>query len=184
MAGRVCLGAVLGAAAVAAAQPRSRSAAAQPRPVAAPPASAPPCCATLRRDVRARGAYDDDMVTYKPRGAAAVTEEVDETRKTLIAATRRIRDLGAGGDALGAVQALAALGKSGIVPDVQAVTATLVRLGCMRMKRAAGPNAFCASQRACIACNDLPRAQRVFDDLVGTCLFLWVAVARRCISTA
>ena len=34
---------------------------------------------------------------------------------------------GAAGDALGAVEALAALGKSGVVPDVLAVTATLVR---------------------------------------------------------
>lgn len=156
MAGRVCLGAVLGAAPAAAAPPRSRSvAAAQPRPVAAPAASAV-SCATLRRDVRARGAYDDDMVTYKPRGAAAASEEVDETRKTLIAATRRIRDLGAGGDALGAVQALAALGKSGIVPDVQAVTATLVRLW---WSGVLGRAAACPNTRAVSAAR-LHRLQR------------------------
>ena len=117
MAGRMCLAAALGAAPAAAA-PRARPAAARPAPRPAAPS---------RGGVRvAARAQDDDMVTYKPRAAAA-DEEADEGRKALIAATRRIRDLGAAGDALGAVEALAALGKSGVAPDVLAVTATLVR---------------------------------------------------------
>ncbi len=62
------------------------------------------------------------------RGAAAVAEEeADDARKELILTTRRIRDMGASGDAVGAVEALASLGKAGITPDVLAITACIVR---------------------------------------------------------
>ena len=60
--------------------------------------------------------------------AASSSDEAarSSTRAQLVAATKRIRDLGAQGDAQGAVAVLAELGGSGVTPDLRAVTATLV----------------------------------------------------------
>jgi len=62
--------------------------------------------------------------------AAAAPLDEEEAHEALVAATRRIRQLGLGGDAQGAVAVLAELGGAGIQPDARAVTATLVRGRC------------------------------------------------------
>lgn len=92
-----------------------------------------------------RGALSaDDDDDDEEEEAAAAAGKADKER--LVSATRRIRALGLARDAVGAVEELAALGASGVVPDVLAVTATL---------------------RACVVAGDTPRAQRVFDELTG-----------------
>jgi hypothetical protein len=104
-------------------------------------------------------------------------EQPSPEKQALITATRRIRDLGNARDAVGAVAALAELGASGVTPDLRAVTTTLVRLNskslchfcslALTLTPATPPLPLLPPQSACIQADDLPRAQRVFDDLVG-----------------
>lgn len=110
------------------ARPRRASAAARSSALAAPSAAA---------------AAEEEAAFSLP---AASPDEAAEHRSLLVAATRRIRDLGAARDAVGAVDQLAQLGARGVAPDLLAFTATL---------------------RACVVAGDTPRAQRVFDELVG-----------------
>lgn len=102
-------------------------------------------------------------------------EQPSAEKQALITATRRIRDLGNARDAVGAVAALAELGAAGVTPDLRAVTTTLVRLRArllcillfLVLTHATPAMPLPPPQNACIQADDLPRAQRVFDDLVG-----------------
>lgn len=90
-----------------------------------PHAAAPPLLRRRSRAARRPAAVGDgdDFVSY---GASARLSANPETA-LLIATTKRIRALGQAGDAQGAVDALASLGRSGVAPDNVAVTATLAR---------------------------------------------------------
>lgn len=85
--------------------------------------------------------YSDDMVTYPGSKGGQRGGEPNVLKEVSI----RIRELGRAGDAVAAVELLAELGQSGVQPDVMAVTATM---------------------KACLDANDLPRARKVFDEVV------------------
>ena len=117
-------------------------------------------------------------------------EQPSPEKQALITATRRIRDLGNARDAVGAVAALAELGATGVTPDLRAVTTTLVRFGSKTASVALSlvltppPPALplLPPQNACIQAGDLPRAQRVFDDLVGACCGRWKCLAAEAVA--
>ena len=86
----------------------------------------PATCVPLPRNRRALNASRASVVAAT-NALGAQEEEPSPEKQALIAATRKIRDLGNARDAVGAVAALAELGASGVTPDLRAVTTTLVR---------------------------------------------------------